>query len=337
MRLNSKAVLLTLSALCAAASGSISAHTSISFHPSSILLNDVVVGGQKQILGIPSLDTILSLRGGAKKKRSRTATLTKSSKTVTGKKKVGDKLKAEKKSKSGDLVQRYKDILPLTRVYVTMILVCTVLGLLLGEERAQAFFSLDPMRFINGGELWRPLTAASYLGKPSIGWLMNAYYLYEYGSSLERAFGPAQHLIFLISQLGILTSLCILFRQPVFGNSMITAMLHVLSRASPNQKVKWLIFTVPFWSLPILSMVGDCLQAGNAAAALPHILGILSGHYYHFQRFIWPKIGGEDWLVAPDFLIERMDPNSAKKTAAKESLSKALKARKRGKGKKLGR
>jgi derlin-1 len=337
MRLNYVAITLTLGALlCATASGSVSAHKSISFHSSSIMSNDVV-GSQQRVQGIPSLETILSLRGGAKKKRSRTATLTKSSKTVTGKNKVGDRLKADKKSKSGDLMQKYKDILPLTKVYVTMIMVCTVLGLILGEERAQALFSLDPMRFLYGGEIWRPLTAASFLGKPSIGWLMSGYYLYEYGSSLERAFGPAQHLVFLISQLGILTAFSILFRQPVFGTSMITAMLHVLSRATPNQKVKWLIFTVPFWSLPILSMVGDCLQAGNAAAALPHVLGILSGHYYHFHRFVWPKIGGQDWLVAPDFLIERMDPNAAKKSAAKESLAKALKSRKRGKGKKLGR
>lgn len=337
MRLNSKAIVLTLGALlCATASGSVAGHRSSPLYSTSSILSKNVVGSQ-QVQGIPSLEAILSLRGGAKKKKSRTSTLSKSSKTVTGKKKVGDKLKAEKKSTSGDLMQKYKDILPITRVYITMILVCTVLGLMLGEERAQAFFSLDPMRTLYGGELWRPLTAASYLGKPSIGWLMNAYYLYEYGSSLERAFGPAQHLIFLLSQLVILTMLSILFRLPVFGTSMITAMLHVLSRATPNQKVKWLIFTVPFWSLPLLSMVGDCLQAGNAAAALPHVLGILSGHYYHFHRFIWPKIGGQDWLVAPDFLIERMDPNAASKNAAKESVAKALKSRKRGKGKKLGR
>ena len=83
-------------------------------------------------------------------------------------------------------------------------------------------------------------------------------------------------------------------------------------------------------------MATDVLQAQSASAALPHILGILSGHFYHFHRFIWPKTGGEDWLTAPDFLIERMDPNAATKSASKESVNKALKSRKRGKGKKLG-
>lgn len=281
------------------------------------------------------MEDILQIRGGARKK-SRTGSLSKSSKTVTGKKKVGAKAAAEKKDSAGRLLQSYKDILPLTRVYITMILLSTLLGLALGDELSQAVMALDPMRTVYGMEFWRVFTAASFLGKPSIGWLMSGYYLYEYGSSLERAYGPAQHLVFLISQTMMLCFLSVIFGQPFFANSMITAMLHVLSRATPNQKVKWLIFTVPFWTLPYGLMVADVLQAQSAAAALPHILGILSGHFYHFHRNIWPKTGGEQWLSAPDFLIERMDPNSAKKEASKASLNKALKSRKRGKGKKLG-
>lgn len=287
---------------------------------------------------IPSLQSILNLRGGAKKKGGKTATLSKPSKTVTGKKKVGAKEKAEKdKSITSDLMQKYKSMLPLTRIYMTMIGICTIAGVLMGEEMGQAVLALDPMRTLYGGEIWRPITAASYFGKPSIGALMSAYYLFEYGSTLERAYGSAQFLVFMFSQLALLTVFSMIFRQPVFGNSMVTAMLHVLSRAMPNQKVRWLVMNVPYWSLPYCTALADCLQAGSAAAAVPHILGILSGHFYQFHKFVWPKVGGEDWLSAPDFLIERMDPNAASKSVAKESLSKALKARKRGKGKKLGR
>lgn len=285
-----------------------------------------------------SLDHVLEIRGGASRRKSRVGSLSsKASKTVTGKKKVGTKAAAEKKKdKAGDLMQKYKNILPLTRIYITMIGVCTIVGLVLGDELTQAMLALDPMRTFYGFELWRPFTSASFLGKPSVGWLMSGYYLFEYGSSLERAYGGAQHLVFLLTQIGLLSILSVLCGQPFFANSMITSMLHVLSRAMPNQKVKWLIFTVPYWSLPYGLMATDVLQAQSASAALPHILGILSGHFYHFHRFIWPKTGGEDWLTAPDFLIERMDPNAATKSASKESVNKALKSRKRGKGKKLG-
>jgi membrane associated rhomboid family serine protease len=281
------------------------------------------------------ISSLLDLRGGASKSRSKTASLS-SSRTATGKKKVGAAAaEKSKKSAMGETMQKYNRILPLTRIYITMVGVATLLGLVLGEEMTQSLLALDPMRVMYGWELWRPLTAASFIGPPSIGWLMSGYYLFEYGSTLERAYGTAQHLVFLISQVVVLSILSILVGQPFFAPSVITAMLHVLSRSMPHQKVKWLIFTVPYWSLPYGLMASDVLQAQSAMAALPHVLGIISGHFYHFHKFIWPKMGGVDWLAAPDFLSQRFDPD-AKKDAAKESVSKALKARKRNKGRKLG-
>lgn len=278
---------------------------------------------------------LLDVRGGARKKKSRTGSL--SSKTVTGKKKVGAKKAAEKKAAAGSaLGDWYKQIPRFTKIYVNMIGVCTLLGLVLGEERSQSVLALDPMRLIYGLEFWRPLTAASFLGAPSISWLMSGYYVYEYGSSLEKAYGPAEYLVFLFTQISLLTVFACVLGIPFFTQSVITGMLHVLSRAMPHQKVKWLVITVPYWTLPYGLMVTDVLQAQSAAAAIPHILGILVGHFYHFNRFIWPKTGGEDWLRAPDVLVAKLDPDAATKSAAKESIEKALQKRKRGKGRKLG-
>ena len=279
----------------------------------------------------PELSSMLDIRGGARR-RSKTASLSSKKKTATGKKKVGTA--KEEKSVLSDTMSKYKKILPLTRIYITLVGVATLLGLILGEELTQGLLALDPMSLIYGMQLWRPFTAATFLGPPSIGWLMNGYYLFEYGSSLERAYGTAQHAVFLLTQIAFLSIVSLLVGQPFFASSMITAMLHVLSRAMPHQKVKWLIFTVPYWSLPYGLMATDVLQAQSPMAALPHIVGILSGHFYHFHKFVWPKEQGEDWLVAPDFLSRRLDPDA--KDAGKESVSKALKARKRNKGRRLG-
>lgn len=281
---------------------------------------------------------MLDIRGGAKTRRKsgkRTASLSSlgsEKKTATGKKAVG--APKEKPSAISDTMQKYKAILPLTRIYITMIGLVTLMGLVLGEELAQGLLALDPIRVMYGLELWRPFTAACFLGPPSIGWLMSAYYLFEYGSSLERAYGTAQHLVFLMWQIGLLTVLSAFFGQPFFAQPVITAMLHVLSRSMPKQKVKWLIFNVPYWSLPYGLMASDVLQAQSPMAALPHIMGILTGHFYFFHKFIWPKMGGEDWLAAPDFLSRKLDPNA--RTDSKKSVDAALKARKKGKGRKLG-
>ena len=213
-----------------------------------------------------------------------------------------------------------------------MVMISTLIGLTVGEELAQGLLALDPIRFIYGLEFWRPLTAATFLGKPSIGWLMQGYYLFEYGSSLEKAYGGAQFLVFLMTQLFTLSTMSIMMGVPFFTNSMITAMLWVLSRTVPEQKIKWLVINVPYWFLPYGLMITDILQAQSVMAAVPHVMGILSGHFYHFHKFIWPKMSGEDWLDAPGFLVQKLDPD-AKKT--KEAVSSALK-RKRGKGRKLG-
>ena len=284
-----------------------------------------------------TISRALQVRGGAKSKRKgKTASLS-SSKTATGKSKVQSGKEVSKPSALGDALQKYKQILPLTRIYITMVVAATLLGLVLGEELTQGLLALDPIRTVYGLELWRPFTAATFLGPPSIGWLMSGYYLFEYGSSLERAYGTAQFLVFLLSQIILLSGFSILFGQPFFTSSVITAMLHVLSRSMPRQKVKWIVFTVPYWSLPYGLMMTDVLQAGNPAAALPHILGILSGHFYHFHKFVWPKMArGEDWLAAPQFLVSRFDPNAKKVSTAKEAVDTVLKARKKGKGRKLG-
>lgn len=306
---------------------------------------------QQQHYVSSTVNTLLDLRGGASRKKkggSRTASLyssstsDKKSTTATGKQKVRGSIKEEptKSSTSSEMLTKYKSILPLTRIYITMVGVVTLLGLVLGEEMSQGLLALDPIRTVYGLELWRPITAACFFGPPSIGWLMNAYYLFEYGSSLERAFGTAQHLLFLFLQITFLSVCSAFFGQPFFSQSVITSMLHVLSRSMPNQKVKWLIFTVPYWTLPYGLMASDVLQSGNAMAALPHVLGILSGHLYYFHKNVWPKMeGGEDWLSPPEFLRRRIDGDyggGEQSSNNKESISNALKARKKGRGKKLG-
>eukprot|EP00591_Stephanopyxis_turris_P004277 CAMPEP_0195519116 /NCGR_PEP_ID=MMETSP0794_2-20130614/14399_1 /TAXON_ID=515487 /ORGANISM="Stephanopyxis turris, Strain CCMP 815" /LENGTH=340 /DNA_ID=CAMNT_0040648223 /DNA_START=203 /DNA_END=1225 /DNA_ORIENTATION=+ len=289
-------------------------------------------------------DAILELRGGASrgkmpKKKGRMGSLHSNSSNLsaTGKTKVKGNKGSEQKSAVSDTMQKYKSILPLTRVYITMVGIVTLIGVVLGDEAAQGLLALDPMRVMYGLELWRPFTAATFLGPPSVGWLMSGYYLFEYGSNLESAYGTAQHVLFLLCQIVLLSLLSVLFGQPFFGASVITAMLHVLSRSMPDQKVKWLIFTVPYWSLPLGLMATDVLQAGSPAAALPHVMGILTGHVYFFHKFVWPKMGGEDWLTAPDFLVRRLDPNSRLAMEAKAANNALKKSRKKGSGRKLGR
>jgi len=277
----------------------------------------------------PKYDSFLSIsRGGASKSKTKKQL---NKKLAKGKSKVGATSDKDKKSVSNDLLAKYKAVLPLTRIYITMVVITTFIGMILGEE-SQPLLALDPSLVIYSLQLWRPFTAACFLGPPSIGWLMSTYYLFEYGSNLERAFGTAQHCMFLIGQIFLLSLISSLLGVPFFANSVITAMLHVLSRSMPKQQVKWLIFTVPYWTLPYGLLASDVLQSGSPASALPHILGILSGHFYFFHKFVWPKVGGVDWYVAPNFLVSFFNPD---RIIAKKKEDQKKQQKSRGKGRKL--
>ncbi|GMH60573.1 hypothetical protein TrRE_jg6546, partial [Triparma retinervis] len=181
----------------------------------------------------------------------------------------------------------------------------SILSLLMGEELSQGLFALTPQTL--PFQPWRFVTAASFLGPPAISSLMSIYYLYEYGSNLERTFGTSTFLLFLLSQVFLLSILSSLFMTPFFANSVVTAMLHVLSRQMPHESVKWLVFTVPYWTLPFGLMAADVLQQQSGAAALPHVMGIITGHFYHFHTKIWPRMGGREWLKPPDWVKGRLD------------------------------
>jgi hypothetical protein len=57
-------------------------------------------------------------------------------------------------------------------------------------------------------------------------------------------------------------------------------------------------------------------QAQSAAGAVPHLLGIFTGHIYHFFSIVWPQLGGRRYLTAPGTLKAAFNPE--KKAASKK-------------------
>ena len=79
---------------------------------------------------------------------------------------------------------------PITRFYLSLVLLCSAADLALGSfmETGQAF-ALDWRRTIFGLELWRPFTGSAYLGPLSMHWATNVYFLISYGMTLEALNG----------------------------------------------------------------------------------------------------------------------------------------------------
>ena len=89
---------------------------------------------------------------------------------------------------------------------------------------------------------------------------------------------------------------------------------------------------IEYWLLPYVNMVIECLQAQSAAGAVPHLIGILTGHVYHFFSVVWPKMGGRRYLAAPGMLEAVMAQE--KKDAGEEKGSGSIKIQKKEKNSK---
>ncbi|CAM9600451.1 unnamed protein product [Sphacelaria rigidula] len=72
--------------------------------------------------------------------------------------------------------------------------------------------------------------------------------------------------------------------------------------------IQFQFLKIPLWTLPFAQMGAAVLQAeGNPLAAIPHLLGILCGHVYHFFTVVHPLMGAKRRLGAPAWMKRRLD------------------------------
>lgn len=202
----------------------------------------------------------------------------------------------------------YKATPIITRVQLSTSLLLTALGLVAIDP---SYFLLDPVKIVTGLQLWRPFTAAAFMGPPSMSWVSNLYFLHQYGTALENSEGAAQQLVFLLFNIAVLSFLGSLIGLPVTSNALITAALHCLGRQDPLRDVNWMFaIKIKYWMLPFCLALVDMLQAQNPMAALPAALGILSGHLYYFLRNVWPQMGHRELLLAPEWWCKLLNRNN---------------------------
>jgi len=263
--------------------------------------------GEEARIDVGRLTTVMSLRGGEVISRGK------------NRKKVGALDGAK---------EIFMAISPSTRRYLSLCLFCTVVhctGL-----PAPTMFNLDKSRL---WEVWRPFTAVSYFGAPSMSMANSIYFLVRYGQTLETEFGTGVHTWFLLCQVAILTVLGLGIGFPFVAQSMISAAVYVCSYLRPLEQMPFQFgLTIVSWQLPFCMMGIDCLSQQSAAAAWPHLLGIFSGHCYHFFTKVWPGMGGRAWLQAPAWFERKFGVKRASNVAGMDFRSRKEATKKGGKG-----
>jgi hypothetical protein len=175
----------------------------------------------------------------------------------------------------------------------------------------------------------------AYLGGPSMSMANNLYFLVRYGQSLEEQNGTGEHVWFLMVQTAILTLLGVLLGFPFQGQAMVAAAVYVSSHIHPMERMPFQFgMMITSWQLPFCMAGIDCLSQQNLAAAWPHVLGIFSGHCYHFFTKVWPSLGGKAWLQPPKWIIKKLGGKPASNVAGLDFRSKNNEEKSGGKRKK---
>ena len=232
----------------------------------------------------------------------------------------GDVIKGKKtKSALKSIKEMIASVKPATRFYLFIILFCTIIHVL--GLPAPALFNIDKSRII---EIWRPITAMAYLGGPSMSMANNLYFLITYGQRLESENGTGEHAWFLIVQTILLTIFGgLILGFPFHGQAMVAAAVYVSSHIHPMEKMPFQFgFVITSWQLPFAMMVVDMLAQQNIAAAWPHVLGIFTGHCYHFYTKVWPSLGGKAWLKPPKWIIKKLGDRPSSNIVGVDTRSK---------------
>lgn len=182
---------------------------------------------------------------------------------------------------------------PGVRYHLFGIAATTVVALS-GLVDAEKTFTLDVPSTIFRFQLWRPVTAACFLGTPSMTWATSIFLVIKYGCELEREVGSAAYAKFLILQVLLLVIIGSAAGLPLISESLVTAIIYASSRLHPFADIVFQFGTkIKYWMLPYGLMVVSMLEAKSIAAVIPHVVGVLAAHVHHFFAVVWPRISKE--------------------------------------------
>jgi len=201
----------------------------------------------------------------------------------------------------------YTNIQLITRLYLSLALLLSLLQLKpLSVD--PSVFALEWERTVRSFEFWRPFTAMAFQGDLTLSMISTMYFMWQYGQSLEEAKGSAEQLVFMLTQVILLSLIGFRFQLPFTGRAFSSALVYACSRREPFAMVPvFLNIRVQYWKVPFAQAVIDVLSAQKINAAIPHLMGIATGHFYHFFNQIYPGMGGYAWLSAPRWLRRRID------------------------------
>ncbi|KAI4611268.1 uncharacterized protein J4E87_010552 [Alternaria ethzedia] len=155
-------------------------------------------------------------------------------------------------------------------------------------------------------QLWRLFTAF-LITKPKFGILLDPYFLYQYGSSIERESprfkDPGDFFVYTLFLGSVIVATAGgILNQYTFLPSLSLAYAYTFAQDNPTRSVSFFVITFESKYLPF-AMLFMAFVMDGPDAALGQLMGLLAAHLYDFLTRIWPTFGGgKNYIRTPEMV-----------------------------------
>ncbi|KAF2446124.1 DER1-domain-containing protein [Karstenula rhodostoma CBS 690.94] len=152
-------------------------------------------------------------------------------------------------------------------------------------------------------QVWR-LVTGFFITKKNMAIALDPYFLYQYGSGLERESSrfsqPGDFLVYTAFVGSFIAVLAGYFLSAwTFLPALTLAYAYTYAQDNPTRQVSFFILTFDAKYLPF-ALIFLTLIMENADAALAQATGLIAAHLYDFLTRIWPTFGGgTNYLTTP--------------------------------------
>ncbi|KAH9822741.1 F-LANa protein [Teratosphaeria destructans] len=163
-------------------------------------------------------------------------------------------------------------------------------------------------------QFWR-IVSTFILTGPKLGMILDPYFLYTYGSQLEREASRFQHsgdfFVYIIFVCVIILLLGgVYLGGPMLLSPLTLALAYTYAQENPHRQLSYFIITFSAKWLPY-AMLAMTFVMASPQEALLQASGLVAAHAYDFVTKIWPEYGGgRRWLTTPQFINQWLAPQA---------------------------
>ncbi|TVY49860.1 Derlin [Lachnellula occidentalis] len=166
----------------------------------------------------------------------------------------------------------------------------------------ETFIQLPP-------QIWRLVTAFLITG-PKFGIIFDTYFLYTYGSKLEKASPkfsqPGDFLTYILFVCTVIVGLNMAFTGAyLFTSALVLAFAYTSCQDDRGMQATFYIMQIPAQYMPF-AMILMILIMDSPQQALIAATGLVAAHLHDFLTRLWPEFGGGTNLVPTPAFIKRL-------------------------------